>query len=308
MNIRILFIIALLGIAAGIISAIVYKDYSQPLPPLALNYNPYPNAVYAIGVVESNQPTGSNIEIFPSVAGTITSIAVTSGQKVSKDTPLFKIDDSIQQALVATDLANVQLQRANLKNVTDQLQKLAKSYQVNPRSVSKINLDDAKNAVKAATETLNGALKQYAADNAQLAKYTITAPTDGTVIRIAAAPGNYASPQGTFDLYTRQQTPPIIMVASSPQLIVRCYVNELLVPRLPINAPLTATLFVRGGNQPGIPLTYLNIQPFTQPALQLSALLSPRNDFRALPIQFTFQPPKSQTIYPGQFVDIYIQT
>ena len=40
----------------------------QPQPPIAVSYNPYDNGVYATGIVESFQPTGSNVNIYPEVS------------------------------------------------------------------------------------------------------------------------------------------------------------------------------------------------------------------------------------------------
>ena len=43
-----------------------------PLPP-AFNppTNPYPNGIYAEGIVESDQPSGENINVYPEVSGTV---------------------------------------------------------------------------------------------------------------------------------------------------------------------------------------------------------------------------------------------
>ena len=71
MKTRILFIIAMLGIVTGAISVYVYAVRLKPQPPLTVNYNPYINGIYATGIVESLQPNGSNINIYPEVSGKI---------------------------------------------------------------------------------------------------------------------------------------------------------------------------------------------------------------------------------------------
>ena len=70
-----------------------------PLPP-AFNppTNPYPNGIYAEGIVESDQPSGENINVYPEVSGTVKQIPVAEGQEVKKGTVLLVIDDSIQTA------------------------------------------------------------------------------------------------------------------------------------------------------------------------------------------------------------------
>ena len=60
--------------------------------------SPYESAIYANGIVESDQPSGENINIFPEVSGPITQVLVREGQQVSAGTPLFSIDDSVQRA------------------------------------------------------------------------------------------------------------------------------------------------------------------------------------------------------------------
>ena len=51
---------------------------------------------------------------------------------------------------------------------------------------------------------------------------------------ISPTAGSFVSAQGAYDTYTQGMTP--VMVLGSPQanLNVRCYVDEILVPRLPV--------------------------------------------------------------------------
>jgi HlyD family secretion protein len=57
--------------------------------------------IYAEGIVESDQPSGENINIYPEVAGTVKQILVAEGQEVRKGAPLLLlIDDSIERATV----------------------------------------------------------------------------------------------------------------------------------------------------------------------------------------------------------------
>ena len=60
--------------------------------------NPYESAIYANGIIESDQSSGENINIYPEVSGPITKVLVHEGQQVSAGTPLFTIDDSVQRA------------------------------------------------------------------------------------------------------------------------------------------------------------------------------------------------------------------
>jgi HlyD family secretion protein len=45
--------------------------------------NPYDSAIYANGIIESDQPSGENINIFPEVSGPITKVLAREGQQVT---------------------------------------------------------------------------------------------------------------------------------------------------------------------------------------------------------------------------------
>ncbi len=72
-----------------------------PLPP-AFNppTNPYAKGIYAEGILESDQSSGENINVYPEVPGTVKQILVAEGQEVKAGTPLLRIDDSVQSATV----------------------------------------------------------------------------------------------------------------------------------------------------------------------------------------------------------------
>lgn len=307
MKIRWLFITAGAGILAGLISVYIYNEKAAPQPPIAASYNPYENGVYATGIVESFQPHSSNINIYPEVSGTVTNVFVSDGQTLTQGTPLFSLDDSVQKQIVAKDLASTQYANANLVNVQQQLDKTQKSYNIDHQSVSQNTLDTAVNAVKIAVENLNVAKGQYGADKALLDHYIVRAPIDGMVFRMVAATGDYVSPQGIFDTYTTNMLPAVQMGVVTPDLEVRCYLDEILVPSLPDTKNLEATLYVRGQNTKGIPLQFVSIQPYTIPNIELSNERAERVDVRVLPIIFKFKKPTDMKMYPGQLVDIYIK-
>jgi len=93
----------------------------------------------------------------------------------------------------------------------------------------------------------------------------------------------------------------------SPQdeLGVRCYIDEILVHRLPADAQMHAQMFIRGTNV-NIPLQYVRVQPYVSPKIELSDQRLERVDVRVLPVIFKFEKPKDINLYPGQLVDVYI--
>jgi HlyD family secretion protein len=61
----------------------------KPQPPVFKPVsNPFDSAIYANGMIESDLPSGENINIFPQVSGPITQVFVQEGQQVSAGTPL----------------------------------------------------------------------------------------------------------------------------------------------------------------------------------------------------------------------------
>ena len=355
---KVVFTVAAIGIVVGIVSAIIY---SREMPALAPAFNPaanpYSKGIYANGIIESEQTQGENINIYPEISGPITQILVAEGQTVHQGDPLLTIDGSVQRATAEQqrsqaeaasamleelkaeprpenlDVATAQVEnaKATLKNAQDQLAKQQKSYDLDPKSISRDALDNARNAEKIAATNLQVVEKQYAltkagawiydiqnqekqydalskayaASEALLAKYTIRAPVDGVVLSVQAAVGSYVSPQGAYDSYTQGMDPLIVMGTPQTHLEVRAYVDEILVGRLPDPAKIDAQMFVQGTDI-HLPLTFLRLQPYVSPKIELSDQRQERVDVRVLPVIFSFEKPKDLNLYPGQLVDVYI--
>jgi HlyD family secretion protein len=354
-----LFVVAFIGILAGLVSAYVHGIEKKPLPPL---FNPatdpFKKGIYVNGIVESHQANGQNVNLYPDVSGPVVEILVSEGQIVQKGAPLLKIEDSVQRATVEQQKsqaeaalavleelkaqprkenlevfrAQVDLAEANLKTVRDQLDKQTKSYELDPNSISKDALDNAVNAKKAAEANLGVARRQFeltkagawdydvrnqeklyaalsSARNASAAllyKYTINAPADGVILSINTAVGSYVSPQGAYQSYTQGFGPALVMGSAESYQGVRCYVDEILINRLPASDKIHAQMTIRGTNT-NIPLEFVRIQPYVSPKIALSDQRNERVDLRVLPLIFKFLPPKNAAVYPGQLVDVYIE-
>jgi len=88
----------------------------------------------------------------------------------------------------------------------------------------------------------------------------------------------------------------------SPYLLAHCYVNEILVPDLPLESNnIEAILFLRGGNFEGLTVEFVKIDPTIIPDPDKTT------HTRVLPIWFRFQKPANYNIFPGQSVDMYIK-
>ena len=111
--------------------------------------------------------------------------------------------------------------------------------------------------------------KTYASGTALLAKYTILAPVDGVVLAVNTATGTFVSTQGTYDTYTQGYDPIIVMGPPQEYLEVRCYIDEILIPRMPPPVQMKAQMQIRGTST-RIPLEFERVQPYVSPKIELS--------------------------------------
>ncbi|MBU2819563.1 biotin/lipoyl-binding protein, partial [Acidithiobacillus ferrooxidans] len=196
---KILFGLAIVGILIGLVSAYIYSRQTPPQPPLATNYNPYVNGIFANGIIESYAADGENINIYPQVSGRVTGIFVQEGQTVAKGAPIFAIDDSVQKELVAQNKAQaqaalallqelkaeprketltiaekqVEYARASLKYQQAQLGITQRERAIDPQAVSKLALENVQNSVLIARNNLKVAQAQYALTRAGAWRYDI---------------------------------------------------------------------------------------------------------------------------------------
>ena len=355
---KLLFVISIIGVLGGCVAAYLSGITQPPLPPaFSPATNPYPQGIYANGILESDQASGENINVYPEVSGTVKQILVAEGQEVKKGALLLQIDDSIQRATAeqfesqaqaaftllnelkaqprkeTLDVAEAQVAAAEaaLKTAQDALDKQQSAFDMDPKSISKDALDSARNAVATAHANLEVARKQrdltkagawiydvnnqekqynaltksYLSASALLSKYSLRAPGNGKVLAINAAVGGFVSAQGAYESYTQGMTPALVLGSSADQLHVRCYVDEILVPRLPDPSRIKAQMSIRGSNVK-IPLQYVRTQPIVSPKIELSDQRLERVDVRVLPVIFRVEKAKQLNLYPGQLVDVYI--
>ncbi len=288
---KIIFALAIVGILAGLVAAYIFGIERKAQPPVFKPVsNPYESAIYANGMVESDQPSGANINIFPEVSGPITQVFVHEGQEVAAGTLLFTIDDSVQRA-------NTELAEANLKAAQDQYDKRRAAYDIDPKSISKDMLDTAEDAVIQTTAALKAA-------NALLQYYSVKAPVAGVVLAVNTAVGSYVSSQGNYDTYTELFDPLVIMSGPQDYMDVRCYVDEILVSRLPSKWHIQAQMQIMGTDIK-VPLEFVRVQPYVSPKIELSNQKQEQVDLRVLPVIFRFEK-KDAPVYPGQMVDVFI--
>lgn len=355
---KLLFLLSFVGLIAGGVVAYLSARAQPALPPaFQPATNPYAKGIYAEGILESDQTSGENINVYPEVLGTVKQILVSEGQEVKAGAPLLALDDSIQRATVdqlesqaqaaltllnelkaqprketlEVNEAQVTAAEASLRTAQDALDKQRAAYNLNPKTISKDALDSATNAVLTAQANREVARKQrdltkagawiydietqekqhealsksYLSASALLAKYTLRAPKDGVVLTITPTVGSFISTQGAYDTYTQAMNPVMVLGSARAKLNLRCYVDEILVPRLPDPSKMKAQVSVRGSDVK-IPATFVRTQPFVSPKIELSNQRQERVDVRVLPVIFRIDKPKDARLYPGELVDVFI--
>ena len=125
------------------------------------------------------------------------------------------------------------------------------------------------------------------------------------MLAVHSSVGSYVSPQGAYDTYTEGFGPLMVMGMPQKYMQVRAYIDEILVHELPDAAKIKAEMYIRG-TQRHLPLTFVRIQPYMSPKIELSDARKERVDLRVLPVVFRFAKPEGTSLYPGQMVDVYV--
>jgi len=125
------------------------------------------------------------------------------------------------------------------------------------------------------------------------------------VLTINPTPGSFVSPQGSYDSYTQGMLPVLVLGSPQASLNVRCYVDEILVHRLPAPSKMKAQMSIRGSDTK-LPLDYVRMQPFVSPKIELSNQRTERVDVRVLPVIFRIEKSENTYLFPGELVDVFI--
>ena len=218
---------------------------------------------------------------------------------------------------LAVAAAQVVQAQANLTTLARQRDKLARSASLDPRSVSQNSLDSAIDTARAAEATLAVARRQYlispgpapGAYDIQNQEAQVAALTHAYEAGQGAAgevcgqgadgrygPGDQCAKGGlclfrwaAYDTYTQMNLPVAVLGQVAGTLQVRCYVDEILLSRIPRGGAIRAQMSVRGADYK-VPLEFVRIQPYVTPKIELSNQRQEQVDLRVLPVIFRFAP------------------
>lgn len=287
------FYIAIAGIGAtAVMASRMSAKPTETPPPIDPSPKPYEVSVAASGIIEA---MSENVSIGVPEAGLVTKVHVSVSDAVKAGQPLFMLDDRELDARLRVNIANARVADATLRRLEDQLARLKGVN--DPRAVSQDEVRTRENDVAVARAQLEAANAQVGQDLVSLARLTIRAPRDGTILQVNIRPGEYAS-----------ATPkePAMLLGDVEHLQVRADVDEQNAPRL--QPGQTATAYLKGDTTQPIELSFVRVEPYVVPKTSLTGASTERVDTRVLQVIYSFKRPAERPVYVGQQVDLFVKT
>src|ERR1044071_1807568 len=183
------FYLAIIGTAATAVMA-SRMSATTPMtpPPIEPSPKPYEVSVAASGIIEA---LSENVSIGVPDAGLVTKVHVKVSDSVKEGQPLFTLDDREISARLKVNSANARVALATLRRLEDQLARLKGVN--DPRAVRQDEVRTKENDVAVAQAQLDAAQAQVGQDLVSLARLTVRAPRDGSILQVNVRPGEYAS-------------------------------------------------------------------------------------------------------------------
>ena len=207
-------------------------------------------------------------------------------------------------------LADAEVQVKLINSVTDR--RAVREEDVKRRELNyeaaKARLEEAQKnlaLLKAGTwkpdlQIARGEVQQAAAEvrqlEADLARLTMLAPVDGTILQNKVRLGQYAQCGPLAE--------PLMVFGGGSDLHVRADVDESDAWRVQTGSGAVAHL--RGNSQISFPLEFVRFEPYVIPKKSLTGDAAERVDTRVLQVIYRFRDPKT-AVYDGQQIDVYIE-
>jgi multidrug resistance efflux pump len=128
-----------------------------------------------------------------------------------------------------------------------------------------------------------------------LARLTMMAPVDGTILQNKVRLGQYAQCSPLAE--------PLMIFGGGTELHVRADVDESDAWR--VRSGANAVAYLRGNSQLTFPLEFVRFEPYVIPKKSLTGDAAERVDTRVLQVIYRFRDPKAN-VFDGQQMDIYI--
>ena len=140
----------------------------------------------------------------PQIDGQVTSILVTSGDRVRQGAPLFQIDARKQQAAVSSQQAELAAAEAAVSYARQQQQRSSELFSAG--AISKQAFEQAETALRTADANLKALQAQVHQQEVQLRYFTITAPTAGTVGDVPVRVGSQVTTSTVLTMIDQNET------------------------------------------------------------------------------------------------------
>jgi RND family efflux transporter MFP subunit len=262
-----------------------------PPPPHEPPDNPFSHAVAAAGLVEAQ---GENIALGVPVAGLVTAVYVKVWEHVTSGQPVLQLDDRELQATLIGQNAKVRVAEVTAKRLRGQLERLEKV--ADSRAITREELETRRSDVQIAEAELDFARAAVSQTEALLARLTVRAPRDSTVLQVNTRPGEYVIPGAN--------RAPLIL-GDLTYLQVRADIDEQVAPR--VRTGMKAIGYLKGDTQKPIPLEFVRIEPFVVPKTSLTGGSAERVDTRVLQVIYRFLRSETHPVYVGQQLDLYLE-
>lgn len=337
--------VSLAGLALGLYTTSTSQQKLPSPPPMQPpSVNPFSRGIAANGLVE---PISRTIEIAPSEAGLVIEVFVHVGDTVKQNQPLFlidprAIDSELIRATAVRDWTESDLKRlqamprpedvpplaalleqaeARQRDAQDEYARLKDAWEKKAANLNEVRRSQY--AAEVAAAEVNGAranldrlragawqqeldvayanLQRAEADIRAIQirrdRLTIRSPIDATVIKRNIEPGEFVTPNvGDAAL----------VLGDISRLHVRAQIDEQ--DAVLLRSGARAMGRVRGPSDALLPLTMLRIEPLAIPKKQITGLASELIDTRIIEAVLSIDDLKGLSIYPGQLVDVYIET
>jgi multidrug efflux pump subunit AcrA (membrane-fusion protein) len=288
-----------------------------PLPPPSSSFK---TRVAAVGLIEASS---ENISIGSHLPGIAAEVLVKVGDIVKAGAPLFRLDTRhlaaqlseakgqllsreaavrSAEARVATAKAGQNEARINLGNAESL--KDGRGLSVEEMTRRRTALESANAGVTAAEASVAAAQADVTAAGAtvevvstDLARSTVTAPIDATVLQVKLRPGEA--------VITGPVAQPYLLLGNISPLHIRVDVDEHEAWRVKPNTAAEAS--VRGNAALRASLRFVRFEPYVIPKASLTGAATERVDTRVLQIIYELDS-SSLRLFPGQQMDVFIQT
>jgi len=289
-------------------------------PPVAPPSSKYKTRVAAVGLIEASS---ENISIGAHLSGITAEVLVKVGDAVKAGAPLFRLDTRhleaqlaeakaqllsreaavrTAEAQVTTAEANRNEARLNFANAESMKEGRGLSTEEMTRRRTALDsanatVTTAEAAVAAAEGDVTAAAATVGVVTTDLARSTVTAPMEGTVLQVKLRTGEAVTAGPVAQ--------PYLLLGNISPLHVWVDVDEHEAWR--VQPDTAAEAQVRGNAELRAGLRFVRFEPYVIPKASLTGAATERVDTRVLQMIYELDAPKLR-LFPGQQMDVFIES